>query len=175
MTYIIQTTSSSPDLIKFYTNAQPVYSADWVFQSGILHFDYSTPNITLDDPTGLCTIAVDAWTLPVGDYDINLRWKITYSQEPISQANYISNTNINPTRYTGTGTVTSLSSGRFRANRSGNVNVLDISADFLCRVSNSNASIKFTSHPFTSSTGGSNMSSTNEYIVNAKRYPLNTF
>lgn len=175
MTYIIST-SSAPEMILFYTNSQNVYPANWYFQGGVLHFDYNSPNITLHDPTGLCTFVTDAWTLPVGDYDIYLNWKVTYSSAPTSQSNSITNTSISPAKYVGSGAVTSLSSGNFKASKIGeNTNALNIEGSFLCRITNANAAIKFNSHPFTSSTGGSNISSTNEYTVVAKRYSLNTF
>ena len=176
MTYVINT-NSSPETILFYTTAQNVYPASWYFQGGVLHFDHNSPNITLNDPTGLCAISVDAWTLPVGDYDISLKWKVTYSSAPTSQSYAISNYAISPIKYTGNGTVTSLSAGNFKSFRAGeNTNSLIIEGSFLCRIKNSNASIRFNPHPFTSSNGGgSNISSINEYKVIAKRYDLNTF
>lgn len=174
MTYI-KNTALVPEIIRFYTISQPVYSASWYIQGGVLHFDYNSPNITLDDPTNLCSLDTDAWTLPIGDYDIDLKWKVTYSSTPTSQANIITNTGISPAKYVGSGTVTSLSANNFKAIQTGNTNVLDITGSFLCRITNANAAIKFTSHPFTSGSGGSNISSTNEYTVICKRYPLNTF
>ena len=175
MSYIIST-SSSPETILYYTNSQNAYPAAWYFQGGVLHFDYNSPNTTLNDPTGLCTFLTDAWTLPIGDYDINLKWKVTYSSAPTSQSNAISGAAILPAKYVGTGTVTSLSAGNFKSFNTGeNTNSLIIEGSFLCRITNSNAAIKFNSHPFASNSGGNSISSTNEYTVVAKRYNLNTF
>ena len=176
MTYIINT-SSAPEIIRYYTNATPPYPAAWYVQGGVLMFDYNSPNTTMSDPTGLCAINSDAWTLPVGDYRIKLKWRLTYSSTPTSQSYNISRKLINPVRYLGSGTVTSLEKNYFSAYIVGEyLNSLNIEGEFLCRITNANASIKFSSHPFSTSQGGTtNLSSTDEYNVIAERYPVNTF